>query len=443
MVTRRDVAAGFGTLGLAAIMPRSQARAWLGLRQHPVLREFVPIPIAIPSFVSSGPPDGDTPHDMSQVITNDLKRSGLFSPIDSANFVERITDFDQPPQFASWRPLNALALVTGRTARQDDGRLKVEFRLWDVVSGEQLAGERYVAAPDDWRRVAHSIADRVYSHMTGETGYFDSRVAFVAESGPAEQRAKRLALMDQDGANVRYLTPATEALAAEPQFSPQGRQICYLEFVQGKTKLCLLDIETGQRESIDDLPSVPLLPRFSPDGRCIVMSLLQGDRVNLFVMDLESKRISRLTDTPAIDTSPSYSPDGSQICFESHRGGGPQIYVLPAKGGVAQRISFGDGSYATPVWSPRGDQIAFAKQGGGAFAIGIMTSDGSGERILTAGFHDDSPTFAPNGRVLMFCRKSSGRAGSSLVSIDVSGRSELTVPTPGDASDPAWSPLLA
>jgi len=407
---------------------------------------FQPIPIAITTFLPGGPSDADVGNGITGVITNNLKRSGLFAPIDQAAFIEQIQSFDKPPQFANWKSLNAQAIVTGRATRQSDGRLRGEFRLWEVASGQQLAAQQYVTQPEFWRRIAHIISDQIYERMTGEKGYFDSRVVFVDESGPSERRVKKLAIMDQDGANVRLLTRGSD-LVLTPRFSPSTQEITYMEFGQGDPKVYLYNIETGQREIVGNFPGMSFSPRFSPDGQRIIMSLQQGGNSNLFVMDLRSKSTTRLTDTPAIDTSPSYSPDGSQICFESDRGGKPQIYVMPAQGGQAQRISFArddvNASYSTPVWSPRGDYIAFTRQGGGQFAIGLIKPDGTGERILTSGFHNEGPTFSPNGRVLMFFRDPGGTGGPSLYTIDISGRNELKVPTPGFASDPAWSPLLS
>jgi TolB protein len=405
-----------------------------------------PLPIAIPNFVAGTPADGEVGVGVAGVITNNLKRSGLFAPIDPAAFIEKIIDSDKPPQFQNWKTINAQALVTGRMTRQPDGRLKAEFRLWDVASGQQLAGQQYVTSPEFWRRIAHIISDQIYERLTGDKGYFDSRVVFVDETGAKERRVKRLALMDQDGANVRYLTRGAD-LVLTPRFSPSTQEITYMEFGQGDPRVYLFNIETGQREIVGNFPGMSFSPRFSPDGQRVIMSLQQGGNSNLFVMDLRSKTTTRLTDTPAIDTSPSYAPDGSRICFESDRGGKPQIYVMPATGGAAQRISFSkddtNGSYSTPVWSPRGDYIAFTKQGSGQFSIGIMKPDGSGERILTSGFHNEGPTFAPNGRVVMFFRDPGGNGGPSLFTVDISGRNEQRVPTPGFASDPAWSPLLS
>ena len=401
---------------------------------------FQPIPIAITNFLPGSPSDGDVGNGVTQVITNNLKRSGLFAPIDQAAFIERISNIDVAPQFENWKTLNAQALVTGRMTRQPDGRLKAEFRLWDVVTGQQLAGQQYFTSPEYWRRIAHIISDQIYEKLTGEKGYFDSRVVFVDESGPKERRVKRLAMMDQDGANVRYLTRGSD-LVLTPRFSPNSQEITYMEFGQGDPKVYLFNIETGQREIVGNFPGMTFAPRFSPDGQRVIMSLQQGGNANLFVMDLRSKQTTRLTDTPAIDTAPCYSPDGSRICFESDRGGSQQIYVMSANGGAAQRISFGEGNHSTPVWSPRGDYIAFTGQARGNFSIGILKPDGSGERVLTQGFHNEGPTFAPNGRVLMFFRDVG--QGPSLYTIDITGRNELKVPTPSYASDPAWSPLLS
>ncbi|MDR3465732.1 MAG: Tol-Pal system beta propeller repeat protein TolB [Xanthobacteraceae bacterium] len=439
---RRQIVSGMATLGLLSASGLRGAFAQGPKRIIVPEGDFAPMPIAIPNFVAGSPSDGEVGVGVAQVITNNLKRSGLFAPIDPAAFIEKVTNIDAAPQFASWRTINAQAVVTGRMTRQPDGRLKAEFRLWDVVSGQQLTGQQYFTAPEYWRRIAHIISDQIYERLTGEKGYFDSRVVFVDESGPAERRIKRLALMDQDGANVRYLTRGAD-LVLTPRFSPSTQEITYMEFGQGDPRVYLFNVETGQREIVGNFPGMSFSPRFSPDGQRIIMSLQQGGNSNLFVMDLRSKSMTRLTDTPAIDTSPSYSPDGQRICFESDRGGKPQIYVMAAGGGAAQRISFGEGTYSTPVWSPRGDYIAFTKQGGGQFAIGIMKPDGSGERILTSGFHNEGPTFAPNGRVVMFFRDPGGTSGPSLFTVDISGRNEQRLPTPGYASDPAWSPLLS
>ena len=438
-VTRRRALALGALAGGLTLSPRfAAAVVQLDVSQG----NFQPMPIGLPDFIGGTAGDGDTARGVTQIITANLRRCGLFAPIDPAAYIEKIASVDAVPRFPDWRAINAQALVTGRMTRQNDGRLKAEFRLWDVVAGQQLAGQQYFTTPDNWRRIAHIISDAIYERLTGEKGYFDSRVVFVDETGPAERRIKRLAIMDQDGANVRYLTRGDD-LVLTPRFSPSTQEITYMAYGQGDPRVYLLNIETNQREIVGNFPGMSFSPRFSPDGQRVIMSLQEGGNSNIFVMDLRSKAMTRLTDTPAIDTAPSYSPNATQICFELDRGGKPQIYIMGASGGAAQRISFGDGSYSTPVWSPRGDYIAFTRQSGGKFAIGVMKPDGSGERVLTEGFHNEGPTFAPNGRVIMFFRDPGGNAGPSLFTVDISGRNEQRVPTPSFASDPAWSPLLS
>ena len=431
------VGAGAAVGVLAGLSPQ---RAAAVLKLDVTQGNVQPVPIAIPDFVGVGLQDPAGGRNVSQIITSNLQRSGLFAPIDPAAYIEKISTIDTLPRFADWRQINAQALVTGRVT-QSEGRLKVEFRLWDVFAGQQLRGEQYNTTADNWRRIAHIISDAIYERITGEKGYFDSRVVFVDESGPKERRIKRLALMDQDGANVRYLTRGDD-LVLTPRFSSAADTITYMSYGQGDPKVYLMNIETGQREIVSNFPGMSFSPRFSPDGQRVIFSLQRGGNSNLFVMDLRSKATTRLTDTQVIDTAPSYSPDGMRISFESDRGGKQQIYVMAANGGQAQRISFGDGAYSTPVWSPRGDYIAFTKQTQGRFAIGIMQADGSGERILTEGYHNEGPTWAPNGRVIMFFRDPGGNAGPALYTVDVTGRNEQLLKTPSYASDPAWSPLL-
>src|SRR5882757_3674022 len=430
--------AGAAAGALAGLSPRpADAVLKLDVTQGNVQ----PVPIAVPDFVSVATQDPAAGRNVSQIIASNLQRSGLFIPIDQAAYIEKVSTIDTLPRFADWRQINAQALVTGRIT-QSDGRLKAEFRLWDVFAGQQLRGEQYNTTADNWRRIAHIISDAIYERITGEKGYFDSRVVFVDESGPKERRIKRLALMDQDGANVRYLTRGDD-LVLTPRFSSAADTITYMSYSQGDPKVYLMNIETGQREIVSNFPGMSFSPRFSPDGQRVIFSLQRGGNSNLFVMDLRSKATTRLTDTQVIDTAPSYSPDGTFICFESDRGGQQQIYVMASSGGQAQRISFGDGAYSTPVWSPRGDYIAFTKQGQAKFAIGIMKPDGSGERILTEGFHNEGPTWSPNGRVIMFFRDPGGNSGPGLFTVDVTGRNEQRTPTPSFASDPAWSPLLS
>jgi TolB protein len=426
----------------ASVLAGLTPQAWALLQLDVTQGNIQPMPVALPDFVGGGGGDAEPARNVTQVITSNLRRCGLFAPIDPAAYIEKIGNIDAVPRFPDWRAINAQALVTGRLTRQSDGRLKVEFRLWDVLAGQQMTGQQYFTTPDNWRRIAHIISDAIYERLTGDKGYFDSRIVFVDETGPKDRRVKRLAIMDQDGAGLRYLTRG-EDLVLTPRFSPSTQEITYMSYGQGDPRVYLLNIETNQREIVGNFPGMTFSPRFSPDGQRVIMSLQQGGNSNLFVMDLRSKATTRLTDTPAIDTAPSYSPDGSRICFESDRGGKQQIYLMAASGGAAQRISFNEGSYSTPVWSPRGDFIAFTKQYQGKFAIGIMKTDGSGERILTEGFHNEGPTFSPNGRVVMFFRDPGGNAGPALYTIDITGRNEQRIATPSFASDPAWSPLLS
>lgn len=290
--------------------------------------------------------------------------------------------------------------------------------------------------------MSHKVADVVYSRITGESGYFDSRVVFVSETGPKNDRKKRLAIMDYDGANVQYLTDSS-AIVLAPRFSPTGDRVLYTSYDSGFPRINVLNIGTVQRRVLESAEgTMSFAPRFSPSGQTVVYSLTQGGNTDIYTMDINSGQSVRLTNTPAIETAPSYSPDGSRIVFESDRSGTQQLYIMPATGGEATRISFGDGRYGTPVWSPRGDLVAFTKQNAGRFHIGVMRTDGSEEQLLTASFLDEGPTWAPNGRVIMFSRETQGAGGaSSLYSVDISGRNLRPVSTPDGASDPSWSPL--
>ena len=397
-----------------------------------------PLPIALTDFLSA---DG-LGAEISGIVSANLKRSGLFAPIDKAAFIEKISNPDAAPRFDDWKVINAQALVTGRVTREADGRVRAEYRLWDTFAGQQLSGEQFFASQSNVRRVAHIISDAIYERLTGERGYFDTRIVFIDESGPRNQRMKRLAIMDQDGANARFLSDG-RSIALTPRFSPSRQELTYMSYEGGQPQVYLLQLETGQRELVGNFPGMTFAPRFSPDGQKVIMSLLRDDgNSNIYVLDLRSRATTRLTDSNAIDTSPSYSPDGSQVVFTSDRGGRTQIYVMNSDGSNQRRISFGEGTYSTPVWSPRGDLIAFTKQTGGEFQIGVMRVDGSGERILSSGFSQEGPTWAPNGRVLMFFRQAAGAPGPQLHSVDLTGRNEQTIASPNFASDPAWSPLL-
>lgn len=431
-LTRRDALALAGSgLVLPALIAPVQAELVIDLRKG----TFQPMPIAVADFAGEG---GAL---VSGIIANNLKRCGYFLPIEKARHPEKNPPFDAAPQFEAWKAAGVQALVIGRVSR-DGGRLKAEFRLWDVVAGQQIDGQQYFTDPNNSRRVGHIISDAVFTKITGVGGFFDTRVVFVDESGSKEARRKRLAIMDQDGANVRYLTGG-ETSVVTPRYSPVAQEVTYMAQRTGEQpRVHVLNIETGQRQVVGNFPDMTTSPRFSPNGARIALSLQQGGNANLYAIDIGSRTTQRLTSTAAIDTSPSYSPDGSQIVFESDRGGSQQLYVMGAGGGEGKRISFGQGSYSQPSWSPRGDLIAFTRQGGGTFSIGVMKPDGSGERILTEGFHNEAPNWAPNGQYIMFFRDPGGQSGGKLYMVDITGRVEVPVPTPAFASDPTWSPLL-
>ena len=404
-----------------------------------------PLPIAIPKFIGKTRQEIETGRNIANLISADLERSGLFKPIDRRAFIQKISGRQVQPRFGDWRLINAQALVVGSAEAQKDGRLRVEFRLWDVLGGTQMTGFVYFTAPDNWRRVAHIIADEIYKRITGESGYFDTRVVYISEQGPANQRIKRLAIMDQDGANHRFLTDGG-ALVLTPRFSPKAQEITYLSYGTGQPRVYIYNIDTRQQEVVGNFEGMTFAPRFSPSGKEVIMSMAKDGNSEIYSMDLGTRDVVRLTRHPSIDTSPSYAPDGRRITFTSDRGGAQQIYVMNANGSGVKRISFGKGEYSTPVWSPRGDLIAFTRIHRGVFSIGVMRPDGSGERLLTEGFHVEGPTWAPNGRVLMYFRESRGnrRIGSSskLYSIDLTGNNERVVNIPAGGSDPAWSPLV-
>lgn len=427
--------------GVVVVAPLARAELHIDITKGQV----EPLPIAIPDLAGPGEAE-QLGRDVTQVLSADLERSGLFKPLDPKAFVEKDAATRTPPTYGDWRIINAQALVTGTVAIQSDGRLQVEFRLWDVLAEQQLTGLRYTATRQNWRRIAHIVADAIYKRITGEEGYFDTRIVYISESGPLDHRIKRLAIMDQDGANNRFLTDG-RALVLTPRFSPTSQEITYLSYAKGPPRVYVFNIDTGQQEVLGDFPGMTFAPRFSPDGNKVVMSLAVNGASNIYTMDLRTRQAVRLTETPAIDTSPSYSPDGSKITFNSDRGGSQQLYIMNANGSDIHRISFGNGKYGTPVWSPRGDLIAFTKIEGGQFYIGVMHPDGSGERLLTQSFLVEGPTWAPNGRVLMYFKQgrsdSSGHGGGSrLWTIDLTGFNEREVITPQDASDPAWSPLI-
>ncbi len=414
-----------------------------------------PLPIAVsPLFVESKSvkkfqnllEKENIGEDISSVVENNLKSSGLFNPLKKEAFLQKPDIAHLKPRFEDWSLIKAQALITGEV-KYDNEKLRVEFRLWDVLAGKEMMALAFTTVPDNWRRVGHIITDKVYQRLTGEKGYFDTRIIYVSEEGPKTNRVKKLAIMDQDGFNTKYLTLGNE-LVLTPRFNPTNQMVTYLSYFKNLPRVYLLDIETGVQEVVGDFPGMTFAPRFSPDGKKIIMSFAKDGNSDIYTMDLENRIVEKITNHPSIDTSPSFSPDGKYICFNSDRSGYQQIYVMKSDGSKVKRISFGKGLYGTPVWSPRGDLIAFTKLHKGKFYIGVMRVDGSGERLLTENYYQEAPSWSPNGRVLIFYREtksdSEGKGFSAkLWSIDLTGYNERLVDTETDASDPSWSSLLS
>lgn len=404
------------------------------------------MPIAIPEMIGSnsnlftkiiGSDYGDK---VREVLAADLDRSGLFKILPEKSYIETLTSIDQKPNFVDWQAIKSQALVQSQIAELPGDKLRVDFRLWDVVTQQQLIGKSFTTTKSNWRRISHVIADAIYERLTGDKGYFNTRIVYVSESGPATRRVKRLAMMDQDGENHKFLTDGRN-LVLTPRFSPNMQKVAYLEFIGNDPRVYLLDLDTNRRSVLGNFPGMTFAPVFSPDGSKVLLSYANNGHTNIYEMDLRTRKTRQLTFGNAISTSPSYSPDGSKIVFNSDRGGDQQLYIMDADGSNVERISFERGRYATPVWSPRGDYIAFTKIVGGAFYIGVMYPDGTGERMLADGYLVEGPTWSPNGRVLMYFRQDRG-APVRLYSIDLTGYNERRIVTPSEASDPAWSPLL-
>ncbi|WP_304070654.1 Tol-Pal system beta propeller repeat protein TolB [Maricaulis maris] len=415
-----------------------------------------PMPIAVPDFVGASDEALRRGADITRVVANDLASSGLFAPVDQDAFIEDIANIDLRPRFSDWRVINADALLVGSVTIQEDGRLVVGFRLWDTRLEEQLLGLQYRTAPENWRRVAHRLADAVYERLTGETGYFNTRIVYVSEGRGIEgEPIRQLAWMDQDGANPSFLTDRSY-MALLPNYSPSAQEITYVSFLDGQATTYLYNLETGRQEALFasggrgaasqiDPDGQSLSARFSADGSELAVSIETRSGHDIHLFDLQTRNLQRLTQHPADDVEPSFAPDGERIVFSSARGGGSQLYVMNRDGSDVQRITFGSGRYTTPVWSPRGDLIAFTKQVGGQFSLGVVRADGSGiERILFEGYFVDTPAWSPNGRVLLFTRGEQRANGTryEIWSVDLAGFNLRRLATGGMASDPAWSPLI-
>ena len=404
-----------------------------------------PLPIAIADFTDKSGEVSSIGRSISNVITNNLVGSGQFKALETAAFIAPPTSPSVRPTFNDWKPFGIKALVTGAIKTENNNKIEVEFRLWDVVSETDMVGLRLTVDKSSWRRVSHIISDVTFERLTGDKGYFDTRIVYISESGPSNARKKRLAIMDQDGENHQFLTNGN-FLVLTPRFSPNTQEITYLAYYNNEPRVYIFNLLTGEQEMLGSFPGMTFAPRFSPDGSSIIMSYSNNGVTDIYTMNIKNQNVKRITNSPSIDTSPSFSPDGKQIVFNSDRGGTQQLYVMDEKGRGIKRISFGKGRYATPVWSPKGDLISFTKMYKGLFYVGVMKPDGSGERLLAKGYLVEGPTWAPNGRVLMYFKqnkpknKKAGRV--NLYKIDVTGFKELKVITPADASDPAWSPII-
>ena len=405
-----------------------------------------PLPIAIANFTGIDGESKKLGMQISTVVSNNLVGSGQFKAIESAAFIAPPTNPSVRPNFTDWTPLGIKALITGSVKNINDQQIEVEFRLWDVIAETDLIGLRLSVNSKAWRRVAHIISDEIFERLSGDSGYFDTRIVYVAESGPQNQRIKRLAIMDQDGENHQFLTDGS-FLVLTPRFSPTSQEITYLAYFKNEPRVYIFNLETGQQELLGSFPGMTFAPRFSPSGEKIIMSLAEKGVTDIYTMDLNSQIVKRLTNSPSIDTSPSFSPNGKKIIFNSDRGGTQQLYIMDSDGRNIKRISFGKGRYATPVWAPKGELVAFTKMLNNKFYIGVMSPDGSGERLLAQGYLVEGPTWAPNGRVLMYFKQEAliddGKSSSvNLFKIDITGFRETRIVTPTDGSDPAWSPLL-
>ncbi|MCD2324494.1 Tol-Pal system beta propeller repeat protein TolB [Sphingomonas sp. IC-56] len=402
-----------------------------------------PLPILIPAMPTSQvaqTPAGSTDQlgqKLAQIVDDDLRNTGLFKTSGpGANRAIGIGEVTAP-NYASWS--GGQALVQGYVRANGNGSLTIGCYLYDLAAQTELVRQGFVVSPGDWRRAGHKCADAIYARLTGEGGYFDSQVVYVAETGPKGRRRKQLAIMDQDGANHRFLTNG-QAIVLTPRMSPRGNAIVYMSFENRQPTLYVYDMAARSNRKLVSNVSQTFAPRFSPDGRWVLFSMATAGNTDIYRISASGGEPQRLTNSPGIDTGGSYSPDGSKIVFESDRGGTQQLYVMNADGSNQRRISFGGGRYATPEWSPRGDLIAFTRTGGGAFRIGVMNQSGGGERLLTESWGDEGPSWSPNGRVLMFFRSAQGSGRPDLWAVDLTGVARK-IPTPLDGSDPSWGPL--
>jgi TolB protein len=416
-----------------------------GLKIEITKGDVRPDPIAIVDFYN---PDGieNLGEDISGVLTNDLEASGLFIAIGKTAFLQASEELTKNgPSMSNWRPLKARFLVYGEVKNAEDGKISISFRLFDVLTGQQMQGLSYNGEKKNWRRMTHIMADSIYGRVTGETGVFDTKIVFIEDmNNDRKNPKKRMMIMDWDGHGAEALTDG-KYLVLTPRISSDAQKVAYLSYIQGQPKVYLMDLKTKSSKELGHFPGMTYAPRFSPDNNQIVMSFEKGGSSAVYEMDLKSGKLLQLTEHRSIDTSPCYSPDGNQIVFVSDRDGPkPQLFIMDRDGSNVRRISFGKGGarYFQPAWSPRGDLIAFTKQVDGTFYIGVIAPDGSGERLIAEGYLVESPTWSPNGRYIMFSREASLRDKTSVEMIDLTGRNKRRIPTQKGATDGSWSPLL-
>jgi len=376
---------------------------------------------------------------LSQVIADNLRNNGLFKPSGPVGLPQPSYGQVAAPDYPVWSLRSTEMLVQGFVRARPDGRLVIGCYLYDVALKLQLDKAGWEVPPQDWRRAAHKCSDMVYSRLSGESPFFDSRIAYIAETGPKDHRMKRLAVMDSDGANHRYLTSG-QSIALTPRYSPDYKSILYLSYLNGYPSVYVYDLETNRQRLVTRSTNPIFAPRWSPDGRWILYSMAIAGNTDIYKVSVSGGQSQRLTNAPGIDIGGSFSPDGQQIVFESDRSGSQQIYLMNSDGSGQRRISFFGGRSATPEWSPRGDQIAFTHMAGG-FRIAVMQPNGRGLRYLTNSWQDEAPTWAPNGRIIQFFRTERNSGKASIWQVDLTGRNERRLPTPVGASDPAWGPI--
>ena len=376
----------------------------------------------------------------SKLIASDLRTTAELVPVGPSQKDFYSYPEVTAPNFARWRS-SAKFLLTGFVRSRPDGRFAVGCYVYDVTSGREAGRTGFVVAPDEWRRAAHKCSGLAYTAATGAPGTFDTKIAYVAETGTREARVKRIAVMDSDGDGHSYVTSG-DTTVLTPRLAPKADRLAYVGFVAGKPHVMIADLESGQSSPLVVGDVMSFAPRFSPDGRRVVFSMQSGANTDIYVANTPGGPPQRLTSAPGTDTSPSFSPDGQRILFESDRSGSQQLYIMNSDGSGQRRISFGGGWYGSPEWSPDGEWVAYTRRvPGGALRIGVMKPDSTEERLLTAGPGDEGPSWAASSRELLFQRTDPlGR--SSLYRIALSGGEPRRVTTPQAASDPDWSRLL-